>query len=79
MYMYMYVGGCTCTNLWDNECTHSAEPSPQMWFGKQEWFCHWQEITFDCKNKLLQLLYWDYIIFVCALQLTFQVLLYKIT
>ena len=26
-----------------NECTRSAEPSPQVWFGKQERFSRWQE------------------------------------
>ena len=39
--------------LWSpnlNECTCSAEPSPQVWFGKQEWFSHWQEN--NCRQYL---------------------------
>ena len=45
-----------------NECTHSAEPSSQVWFGKQEWCSTDKKITADNILLLLQLLYWDYII-----------------
>ena len=30
-----------CFLVHKHECTHSAEPLSQVWFGKQE--CHWQE------------------------------------
>ena len=33
-----------------NEFTHSAEPSPQVWFGKQVWYNHWQEN--NCRQYL---------------------------
>ena len=47
-----------------NECTCSAEPSPQVWFGKQEWFSHWQEIIADIVNNYYN--YYEIILYVCV-------------
>ena len=62
-----------------NECTRTTEPSPQVWFGKREWFSRWQEN--NCRQYLtviiiiIIIILRLYYICVCALWLTLQVLL----
>ena len=59
-----------------NECTRSAEPLPQMWFGKQLENDSGKQLEkiFECNNPYYSY-YTEIILYlcVCALQVTLQV------
>ena len=72
----IFITNMNIPNFYLNQCTTSAEPSPKVWFGKQEWFGHWQYLTVIIIITIIIIIKISKIILylcACALQLTLKV------
>ena len=54
-----------------NECTRSAEPSPQLGFGKQEQFSYWQEHNYIQYRQYLTVYTTIIILYLCVYATTY--------